>query len=129
MAAFLKMSKVLFFLLLSLTVFTLFPQYLRAEATYRSTYYDSGALLSKTPYVNGKKHGVKKIYNADGKVIEEQHYNNDKLEKRIIIDHKKFLELGSLNFLKSWGFWLIIITLLGGVWFFLSKVLLAKKPF
>ena len=49
-------------------------------------YYESGALLSETPYVNDKRHGVQKEYYENGEIKEERIYVNDELKGTINYD-------------------------------------------
>ena len=41
-------------------------------------YYDNGQIRTKIPYVNDKRHGIKKEYDENGRLESEIPYANDK---------------------------------------------------
>lgn len=49
------------------------------EVTWKKSYHDNGQLKYKTPYLNGKIHGVIKGYYNRGSLLFEIPYVNDKI--------------------------------------------------
>ena len=121
--------RAVFFLTIALLIY---PSQAFAQLPIRDgikeIYYDSGELRAKVPYKNGKKNGIEQHFDRTGKVISEYYYENG--EKLGEMDHPVTTrDFGNLSFLGSWKFWGILLTILVGLWFLISRILLRKTAF
>lgn len=61
-------------------------------------FYKNDTMALVTPYVNGKKEGISKYYNENGKLITEITYSNDQKIKEL---ENEYYNTGELNYIRT----------------------------
>ena len=103
-----------------------FSQKPPTKGEYR-TYYASGELKSQVTYSSGKKHGIEQIFDKNGKILREYYYQNGERKGEVVPEPER--NFGTMRFVKSAPFWVILLTGAVTIWLVISKVLLKKRPF
>ena len=119
-------TSILLLLFVSLGITAAFSQNPPYEGEHK-TYYASGGLKSQVTYVDGKKHGIEKIFDKDGSISQEYYYQHG--EKRGEVEPEPQRNFGAMRFVKSPLFWTIFLAGAVATWFITSKFLLGKRPF
>lgn len=65
-----------------------------SKTTWKRTYYYNGELSCETPFQNGKRNGVEKIYDGYGNIYYKNIYQDDKVHGV----QKVYLTSGSLHY-------------------------------
>jgi len=105
----------------------LFAQGSKKDGIHK-TNYSSGELRYESTYRNGKLNGLTKEYSKDGTLITKYEFKDGMALKKTDLrgDSRDY---GAFAFLMSWKFWLILVVVLGVLWFLFAKIFFVKRPF
>jgi len=105
----------------------LFAQGSKKDGIHK-TNYSSGELRYESMYQNGKLNGLTKEYSKDGTLIAKYQFKDGEVTKKHDLQGAS-RDYGAFSFLMSWKFWLILVVVLGVLWFLFAKIFFVKRPF
>ncbi|OGX05971.1 MAG: hypothetical protein A2Z88_02775 [Omnitrophica WOR_2 bacterium GWA2_47_8] len=94
-----------------------------SDGTHK-TYYDTGEKQYESHYKDGELQGLTTEYEKNGTVKAKYQFEHDVLISKQEKEPKR--DMGRMTFLVRPWFWLGLLALGGGFWFFFTKVILKK---